>query len=100
MVRAEVTRKTKWIVVDVGGRLAALVVDAVTGVFGTGGAELRPPPSLGGEDRRGISGVTNHDGGLVFVLDTSNLREVTEPLVASGVSRRAPALDSPRGAPR
>src|SRR5262249_3495750 len=40
--RVEPTRKTKWIVVDVAGRVVALVVDAVTEVFGTGGAELRP----------------------------------------------------------
>src|SRR5262245_48398643 len=67
---AETTRRTKWIVVDVGGRIVALVVDAVTEVFGTGGAELRAAPSLGGgEDVRGIAGVTNHGGSLVFVLD-------------------------------
>src|ERR1700722_4421431 len=39
---AESTRKSKWIVVDVAGRPAALIVDAVTDVFGTGGAGLRP----------------------------------------------------------
>src|ERR1019366_6977605 len=37
-------RKSKWIVVDVLGGTAALVVDAVTDVFGTGGADLQPPP--------------------------------------------------------
>ncbi len=67
----EVTRRTKWIVVDVEGRFVALVVDAVTEVFGTGGQELRPVPSLGGgDDLRGISGVTSHLGTLTFVLDT------------------------------
>ena len=67
--RPTATRRTKWIVVDVAGRLVALVVDAVTEVFGTGGAELRPAPSLGGgDDVRGIAGVTTHEGGLVFVL--------------------------------
>ncbi len=39
------TNKSKWIVVDVGDRFAALVADAVTEVFGTAGAELRPSPS-------------------------------------------------------
>ena len=79
------TRRTKWIVVDVGDRFAALIVDAVTEVFGTGGAELRPAPALGGgDDKRGIAGVTMYGGGLVFVLDTSRLRELTEPLVLLG----------------
>jgi purine-binding chemotaxis protein CheW len=105
------TRKTKWLVVDVGaraparsegsaahpgltrapepgatssGRLVALVVDAVTGVFGTGGSELRPAPDLGsGEDARGIAGVTTHANRLVFVLDTTRLRELVEALAAN-----------------
>ena len=93
---AERTRKSKWIVVDVAGHPAALVVDAVTDVFGTGGSELRPTPLLGGgDDRRGIAGVTNHAGSLVFVLDTGRLRDLTEPLVAEGrigASSRPPGL--------
>jgi purine-binding chemotaxis protein CheW len=79
------TRRTKWIVVDVSGRLVALIVDAVSEVFGTAGAELRPAPSLGGgEDKRGIAGVSNHGAAMIFVLDTARLRELTEPLAASG----------------
>lgn len=79
------TRRTKWIIVDVAGRLVALVVDAVSDVFGTSGAELRPAPSLGGgEDLRGIAGVSNRGSALIFVLDTGRLRELTEPLAASG----------------
>jgi purine-binding chemotaxis protein CheW len=78
------TRKTKWIVVGVGGRLVALVVDFVTEVFGTGGAGLRPAPTFGGHDVRGISGVTNYEGALVFVLDTSRLKDLIEPLVEEG----------------
>jgi purine-binding chemotaxis protein CheW len=82
------TRRTKWIVVEVQARFIALVVDAVTEVFGTGGAELRPAPSLGaGDELRGIQGVTNHLGTLTFVLDTSRFGELTEPLVAAGAIR-------------
>ena len=82
---AAATRKTKWIAVDVAGRTVAIVVDAVTEVFGTGGADLRPAPLLGGgDDMRGLSGVTNFGGRLVFVLETVRLRELTEPLVRSG----------------
>jgi purine-binding chemotaxis protein CheW len=79
------TRRTKWIIVDVDQRFVALVVDAVTEVFGTGGADLRPVPSLGGgDDLRGISGVTNHAGTLTFVLEARRFGELTEPLVVSG----------------
>jgi purine-binding chemotaxis protein CheW len=88
------TRRTKWLVVDASGRLVALVVDAVTEVFGTGGAELRPAPSLGGgDDVRGIAGVANHANGLVFVLDTARLRDLTDPLAAEGrIGPSAPPL--------
>jgi purine-binding chemotaxis protein CheW len=119
------TRKTKWIVVDVGpregdgdapvappapatpagqtrapardaavGRLVALVVDAVTGVFGTSGAELRPPPELGsGDDARGIAGVTTNANGLVFVLDPTRLRDLAR---AMGKGAAGPSLPPPR----
>jgi len=81
----ELTRRTKWIIVDVDHRFVALVVDAVTEVFGTGGQDLRPVPALGGgDDVRGIAGVTNHADTLTFVLDTRKLGELTEPLVAAG----------------
>lgn len=73
------TRRTKWIVIDAGraglkdGAVAlhaALVVDSVTDVFGAGGSDVRPSPSLGvGDDVRGIEGVTNYGDRLVFVLD-------------------------------
>jgi purine-binding chemotaxis protein CheW len=89
---AEVTRRTKWMVVDVAGRLAALVVDGVTEVFGTAGAEVRPAPPLPGDDLRGIAGVSHHGGGLVFVLDLARFRDVTEP------ARLLSELPPPRGA--
>lgn len=94
------TRRTKWIVVDVSGRLVALVVDGVSEVFGSGGADLRPAPPLGGgEDLRGIAGVTHHAGQLIFVLDTMRLRELTEPLAASGqIGPSARPLGVPGGA--
>jgi purine-binding chemotaxis protein CheW len=85
------TRRTKWIVVDVLGRLLAIVVDAVTEVFGTGGAELWPAPPLAtGEDLRGISGVSNRGSNLVFVLDAMRLRDLTEPLVQAGAINAGP----------
>jgi purine-binding chemotaxis protein CheW len=95
------TLKSKWVIVDVTGRLVALLVDAVTEVFGTGGAELRPTPVLrGGEDARGFAGVTNHGGGLVFVLETSRLRDLIEPLAAGGQLGPGAAVPGlPQGTP-
>ena len=78
------TRRTRWILIDIGGRLVALIVDLVSGVFGAS-ADLRPAPVLGGgEDVRGIAGVTLHDDKMVFVLDTTRFAALTEPLVRAG----------------
>ena len=74
-------RREKWILIAVEGRTVGIVVDQVTDVFGTGGEELRPPPELGdGDSRRGLAGVTNHDGELVFVLDVERFGDLTAPL--------------------
>lgn len=97
---AEVTRRTKSIIVNVEQRFVALVVDAVTEVFGTAGQELRPVPSLGGgDDVRGISGVTSHLGTLTFILDTRRFGELTEPLVVSGALKSSIPPAGPPGAP-
>lgn len=71
----------KWILVDVQGHTLGLIVDRVTEVFGTGGAELRDPPMLGGGDtERGILGVTTHEGQLTFVLDVDCFDVLTASL--------------------
>ena len=67
-----VTRRTKWIIVQVPGQeqLVALVVDAVADVFGAGKDDQRSVPEIGrGRDLRGIAQVYSHDGTLVFVVD-------------------------------
>jgi purine-binding chemotaxis protein CheW len=85
-------RRAKWILVRVEERTFGLAVDRVTDVFGTGGVEIRPAPSLGGgEDSRGIVGVTSYEGGLVFVLDVPRLYDLVRALSQN------PAL--PAGAP-
>ncbi len=79
-------RATKWILVDAGQLTVALVVDGVAGVFGTGGEDLRPAPSVGGNrDLRGIAGVTTHAGALTFVLDLARFVELADALAASGI---------------
>jgi purine-binding chemotaxis protein CheW len=74
-------RRAKWILVRIEGRTFGLAVDRVTDVFGTGGVEVRPAPALGGgEDTRGIVGVTSYEGALVFVLDVSRLYALVSAL--------------------
>src|ERR1700722_18446175 len=80
------TRRTKWLILDVRDRFVALLVDAVTEVFGTGGTDLRPAPPLGGGGGiRGIVGVTTLRDELVFVLEPSRFAELTAPMIAHGV---------------
>jgi purine-binding chemotaxis protein CheW len=97
------SRKTKWIVLDVAppassaaagptslvaGRYAALVVDAVTEVFGYGEGGIRPAPPLGhGDDVRGIEGVTTFGVDdrkkLVFILDARAFSALAQAALGS-----------------
>jgi purine-binding chemotaxis protein CheW len=91
--RAADQRRSKWILVGVEARTVGLVVDGVTEVFGTGGAELKPPPALGsGDDVRGIVGVTSHDEALVFVLDLGRFEGLVTPLAMAGLIGEKPVL--------
>jgi purine-binding chemotaxis protein CheW len=81
--------RTKWILVGMEGRTVGLMVDQVTEVFASTDAELRPAPVLGGgEEERGIAGVTTHLGEMVFVLDLDRFddlaRVLTEPPARPG----------------
>ena len=94
LAKTEVTRRTKWMIVRVGELPVALVVDGVSDVFGTAGADMRPAPGLSGDDRRGILGVTTHDGKLTFVLDLLRLRPLVDAMSAS---LRQSSSAGPRG---
>lgn len=75
------TRRTKWIVVELGDRLVGLVVDSVTDVFGAGEPDQRSVPEIGvGDAARGIAAVYSYDGHLVFVLDVDRIAAVAEVL--------------------
>ena len=78
---ADNTRRTKWIVLDVGDRALGLVVDAVTGVFGTT-SELRAAPvAAGGEATRCIVGVATHELAMVYVIEPARLGIPLAPLL-------------------
>lgn len=95
--QSNMTRRTKWIIVDVGKRHVALIVDTVTDVFGTGGAELKQAPKLGGgEDVRGIAGVTTQNGVMTFVLDVSTFGGLTEPVAQQDLEQVVHATYPPR----
>lgn len=75
------TRRTKWIVVELGDRLVGLVVDSVTDVFGASEPDQRSVPEIGvGDAARGISAVYSYAGNLVFVLDIDRIAAVAEVL--------------------
>jgi purine-binding chemotaxis protein CheW len=96
----EATRRTKWIIVRVPGREqpVALVVDAVTDVFGAGQSEQRAIPQVGkGAELRGISSCYSHEGKLVFVVDPSIIASAADGLDTSSVLP-PPQLGGPRDA--
>ncbi len=84
------TGREKWVVVRVGQRRAALVVDGVTDVIGTAGGEIRPAPPVGdGDDLRGLLGLVTVNDRMTFVLDLDRLDGALEHAVPAGRARRS-----------
>jgi purine-binding chemotaxis protein CheW len=70
------SRRTKWIILDAGGRLVGVVVDAVLDVFSSAEHRERHVPVLDERHReRGITSAYRHDKQLVFLLDATRLAE-------------------------
>lgn len=87
LATALATRRTKWIVVELGDRLVGLVVDSVTDVFGAGEPDQRSVPEIGvGDAARGIAAVYSYGGNLVFVLDVDRIAAVAEVLDMNALS--------------
>ena len=78
---APATRRTKWLIVRMPGVPVALVVDAVSEVFGAGKQHQREVPDIGGgQEQRGITLVYSYNGGLVFVVDPERVADATKNL--------------------
>ena len=81
------TRRSKWVLVDVGGRTAALAVDSVSDVFAKSSVESRGTPALGrGDEARGIIGVFDVSGKLTFLLAPTQFRAILDALDNGPVS--------------
>ncbi len=79
----ESTRETRWIIVDRGPRLCALVVDRVNEVFPASEASERDVPELGpGAQLRGITAAYFHQKRLLFVVDPDRVTDVAGELAA------------------
>ena len=90
------SRSTKWIVVTAGDRGVALIVDKVTGVFGTAAAEPRSADALGlSKSPCSVTSVWRHEGHLVFVLDIDHVAHLDLPLESEVFAQlsRAAAID-------
>ena len=88
---AETTRRTKWIIIESGGRLAGVVVDAVLDVFSSAADDRRRVPVLDERHReRGITNAYRHRDNLVFVLDAERLAEPAMRIPSSELSELPP----------
>jgi purine-binding chemotaxis protein CheW len=84
---AESNKRTKWIIVEAGGRLVGVVVDAVLDVFSSAENRQREVPVLDERHRdRGISTAYRHRGKLVFLLDAERLAEPAMQIPARELS--------------
>ena len=72
----QVSRRTKWVILETGGMLVGVVVDAVLDVFSSAGTRERDVPVLDDRHRgRGITSAYRNDDRLVFLLDADRLVE-------------------------
>jgi purine-binding chemotaxis protein CheW len=70
----QASRRTKWIILETGGMLVGVVVDAVLDVFSSAEDQEREVPVLDDRHRgRGITSAYRHDDRLVFLLDAERL---------------------------
>lgn len=70
----QASRRTKWIILETGGMLVGVVVDAVLDVFSSAENQEREVPVLDDRHRgRGITSAYRHDDRLVFLLDADRL---------------------------
>ena len=70
----QASRRTKWIILETGGMLVGVVVDAVLDVFSSAEDQEREVPVLDERHRgRGITSAYRHDDRLVFLLDAERL---------------------------
>jgi purine-binding chemotaxis protein CheW len=89
-------REVRWIIVkrsDVlikrGDRLAGLVVDKVTEVFGAGESHQRGVPEIGmGNESRGISSAYSYKGRLVFVIDVDLITSIADEIDTQEVHKK------------
>jgi purine-binding chemotaxis protein CheW len=98
-IASEPTKKSKWILVDIARRTIGLVVDEVIGVLRVPAGDFRAAPDLGGgEQERGIAGVTTYEGELVFVLDLDRFGQLAESFDQRRLAAASEAAaDHPKG---
>lgn len=80
----DASRRTKWVVLESGGRLVGAVVDGVLDVFSSTERQQYEVPVLDARHvERGITSAYRHDEQLVFLLDTDRLIEPAMQIAAS-----------------
>ena len=84
---ARPSRKTKWLILDAGGRLVGVIVDSVLDVFSSAEHRQRHVPVLDERHReRGITSAYRHDAQLVFLLDAARLAEPAMQIPSDEIS--------------
>jgi purine-binding chemotaxis protein CheW len=80
LMESEYNRFTVIIVVNVGGKVMGMVVDAVSDVLNVSAKEVAPPPDLGGQiDTSFMTGITRTGDRLITLLNIDRLIGIGTP---------------------
>jgi purine-binding chemotaxis protein CheW len=82
------TRASKYVLVTLDDRIVALVVDGVAEFVKKGPDDIRPTPSLlpgAGGEARFFTGVFNHQGKILMVLDIDKILSSAERISLAGL---------------
>lgn len=80
-------RSTKYVLVGLEGRIVGLIVDGVTEVIRLPRQDVRPAPAMAvGESAQYFSGVCQHGGRIVMVIDLDAILSTSERISLAGLA--------------
>jgi purine-binding chemotaxis protein CheW len=83
----DVDRNAKYVLVAIGGVIVGLIVDGVSEVIRVPKSEIRPAPAMAvGDESRYFSGVCQHNGRIIMIIDLDAILSSSERISLAGLA--------------